>query len=79
MLIVAKAIKGKEFLYDASTAYQVPKSRANEIVERLNRVTFQLRPGEVWHVYDVCELDNAYHYAIGRNFYFRRGMLYRHG
>ncbi len=52
-MFVAIAVKGKEFLYKASTRVAVPKSSAKKILEVLNTTGYHLKNGEVWHLYDT--------------------------
>lgn len=49
---IAIAPKGKEFLYRRSSMIAVPKSSAVKIMTTLNNLRYQLKDGEVWHIYD---------------------------
>jgi hypothetical protein len=43
MTVLAKAVKGKEFLYDARSAHEVSKASADVICETLNESKFLLK------------------------------------
>ena len=70
MKILAKSIKGKEFIYDASTAGRVSARNAQKVCDIVNNYKSILgcSEDEVYHVYDVYECDNAYYYAMNRRF-----------
>lgn len=63
MTVVARAVKGKEFLYYARSAHQVKGLCAEKMCAFLNKQEYDLNEGEVWHVYEVGPYDNAYAYA----------------
>lgn len=75
MLIIAKSVKGQEFLYDAHTARKVSARSANTILSVLNDVRWHLSDNEVWHVYEVSHYDNAYWYAQNQAFTIRNGIV----
>lgn len=77
MLIIAKAVKGKEFLYNARTAHQVSKASAQKICEIVNQFKYLLgsNNNEVWHVYEVNEYDKAFYYAQYQKFTIRKGIV----
>jgi len=78
MTILAKAIKGQEFLYSAKSAHKVNKKNAGGIAECLNNCGFMLKDDEVWHVFEVDEYENAYLYAETQSFYIsKNGALKR--
>ena len=47
---IAKAPIGKEFIYSKSSAMYVSKASANEICEQLNKIRYNLKDGEIWHI-----------------------------
>ena len=49
--LIAKTIKGKEYIHSRSQAYFADKD-ADKICEALNAAKYQLKDGECWHVYD---------------------------
>lgn len=57
---IAIAVKGKEFLYKRSSMIAVPARSALKIRDLLNRNKFELRDGEVWHIYENDSFDNDY-------------------
>lgn len=77
MKVIAKTIQGREFIYNARTARKVSARSASVILEVVNHFKFQLDPekNEIWHIYDVCELDNAYYYAQHQAFTIRNGVV----
>lgn len=78
MFIVAKSAKGYEYLYKGETAHKVAKANAYKICDKLNELGYQLDPGEVWHVHDICEYDAIpYDYALSQTFVWGKRGLYR--
>ena len=63
MEIVAKAIKGAEYMYTPRSAHQVRGISAKKMCKFLNDQVFDLNQDEVWHVFDVGPYDNAYAYG----------------
>lgn len=57
---IAIAPKGKEFLYRRSSMIAVPTSSAKAIMNKLNEVMYELKDGEVWHIYDNDWYTNDY-------------------
>lgn len=70
MLIVAKTIKGQEFIYSSKSAHQVSKKSGKKICELLNKAKYQLYDDVVWHLYNVDKYDNAFDYASFQSFKF---------
>jgi hypothetical protein len=68
MTVVARAIKGKEFLYSAASAHRVTPKKAQTIADALNRAQYGITPEQVWFVYDVGAYDNAYAYGEMQGF-----------
>lgn len=52
MLVIAKAIKGKEFFHSIREMYEVPKRSAEKICEIMNREKWNLKDNETWHIYE---------------------------
>lgn len=77
ILVLAKSIKGQEFLYSARSAHKVSKASANSICKALNDAGYELKEGEVWHVHQVDKYDNAWVYAHGQEFRVRKGNIQR--
>lgn len=63
MIVVAKSIKGQEYMYLPRTAHQVKGMTPEKMAEFLNAEKHDLRNGEVWHVHEVGPYDNAYGYG----------------
>lgn len=57
---IAKAVKGREFLFSLSSAIAVPKTSAQKIADTLNNLKYRLGESEVWHVYDNDSYYNDY-------------------
>ena len=72
MIVVARAMKGKEFLYSAASAHRVAEKKAQIICEILNRAEYGITPEQVWHPFDVGPYDNAYAYGSGQEFQLRK-------
>lgn len=78
MFIVAKSPKGREYIYSGRSAHKVAKAKAQMICDKLNELGYQLDPGEVWHVHDICEYDAIpYDYALSQTFVWGKRGLYR--
>ena len=72
MTVVARAVKGKEFLYSASSAHRVATNKAQKIADALNKVEWGITPDQTWHVYDVGMYDNAHAYGEMQGFQMRK-------
>lgn len=77
MMIVAKSVKGQEFLYGARTAHKVPKASAQKICKALNDANWKLNGGEIWFVHEVDQYDSAFEYAEWQSFSIRNGAIKR--
>lgn len=76
MIIVAKAIKGREYLYNPRSAHEVSAAGAEYIARVLNEYKYKLKDNEVWHTYTISEYDQiAYVYASGQSFTRRKGLV----
>lgn len=77
MLVIAKSIKGKEFLYNPKSARKVSKASAEKICKIVNEYKFLLgsNENEVWHIHEVFECDAAYNYAQFQSFTIRNGIV----
>lgn len=77
MIILAKAVSGKEFMYDPRSAHQVSKRSADQICNVLNHenVRYKLNAGEIWHIYEIDQYDTAYNYASTQRFTIRNGIV----
>lgn len=75
MKILAKAIKGQEFMYSIRSAHKVSARSATVILDIVNKYRFQLKDNEIWHIYDVDEYDTAYDVAQFQSFTIRNGVV----
>lgn len=74
MLVLAKTIKGKEFIYNPNSARQVSKASAENICKVVNERKYLLNnPGECWYIYNVDRYDNAYY--TNKAFRIRCGII----
>lgn len=74
--MIAKTIAGKEFVYSRNSAHAVAKSSAQKICDALNRTRYNLKDGEIWHVYDMGQYERDYTAAGYQKFAQRKGRLY---
>ena len=77
MLVVAKSVKGQEYLYGARTAHRVPKASARKICDALNNEGWKLNGGEVWWIHEIDQYDSAYEYSEWQKFSIRNGSIRR--
>ena len=75
MMILAKAVKGAEFMYNPRSAHSVSKARAESIRDALNGINYGLNDGEIWHIYEIDEYSQAYAYGTEQKFFINRGSL----
>ena len=75
MFILAKSIKGQEYMYDVRTAHKVSKASKKSICDTLNEIRYCLRDNEVWHAHEVFEIDRGYDYGLYQKFYIKNGSL----
>lgn len=72
MKIIAKALKGQEYFYNINSAGFAPERSAQKMAEELNAAGYDLKPGEVWHVYDAQYSDE---FRINKKFYYSKKYL----
>ena len=76
MLVIAKSVKGKEYMYDPRSAGKVSKRNAEVICKVCNDFKFLLNnENEAWHIHEVGEFDLAYDYAQFREFRIKNGVV----
>ena len=75
MKMLAKAIRGKEFLYSRKSAHAVSDAGADYICRVLNENKYRLKDGEIWHVYDCGWYEMEYTEAGTQKFTRRRGIV----
>lgn len=68
MLVLAKSIKGKEFIYNARSAHKVSKKSAEKIRDTLNRLKYKLNDGETWYIHELGYYDGGTAYAETQQF-----------
>lgn len=75
MLVIAKSLEGREYLYNPRSARAVSARSAKKILEVVNRYRYQLKDGETWYIHDVDQYDAAYDYAQYQAFRIRNGIV----
>jgi len=75
MKVIAKSVKGQEFLYSAKSAHKVSEASAKYICKVLNEYKYKLNEDEVWYIHDVGMYDSAYDYAEFQRFTVRNGIV----
>ncbi len=70
MIVIAITIKGKEFIYNASTAHKISEKKVDIAIKVLNEAGYKIdkSAGEIWHKYTVDKYDRAYDYAQFQRF-----------
>lgn len=76
MKIIAKTVKGKEFLYNVHSVHKVSEKSAGKILELLNSFGWKCKPGEIWHIYEIDNYSAAFDVAQFQYFKLRKGNLY---
>ena len=74
---VAKAVPGKEYLYDGKSAHAVPVASADYICKVLNQHKYKGadQVHSVWHVFD-CDGGEEWHLpVIYQQFKVRKGIV----
>ena len=76
MIVLAKAILGKEVFYEPSSCNEVSKASADMICKALNDAKYDLKDGEVWHKFtDFCQYSNGWTFALGNKFTRFKGRI----
>ena len=76
MVVLAKAVLGQEFLYNASSSHEVSKASADIICKALNEARWQLKDGEVWHKFtNFCQYSDGWTFALGQKFTRYKGRI----
>lgn len=71
--VIAKAIKGQEYLYNRNSVLLVPAASAQVICDALNSAKYWLKDGEVWHLFERDWYTEQL--AVG-NAYKRKGKVF---
>lgn len=72
---LVKALDGKEFIYQPSSAHGVSKASAQAICDALNKIRHDLKAGQVWRVMTFDQYDSAYEIAACYKFVVRNGNI----
>ena len=49
---IAKAVKGQEYFFQTSSMIAVPNVSAHKICDVLNKMNYDLKEDQVWHMYE---------------------------
>lgn len=77
MFALAKAVKDHEFVYNIRSVHKVSKRSGQLICDELNRTRWNLKDGEVWHMYELDEYSQGYDLANVQQFRIRKGVIYQ--
>lgn len=72
MTVVARSVRGREYMYSAASAHEVAPKKAQAIADALNRAECGITPDQVWFVHIVGMYDNAYAYGEIQKFQMRK-------
>lgn len=75
MKMIAKAVKGQEFIYDRNSAHAVSERSAQLICDVLNERRWGLKDGQVWNVYECGWYEKEWTAAAYQSFVRRNGGL----
>ena len=76
MVVLAKAVLGQEFFYEAASCHEVSKASADVICKALNDAKYNLKDGEIWHKFtDFCQYSNGWPFALGQKFTRFKGRI----
>ena len=74
--IIAKTIKGSEYLYSRISCYAVSAAKAEIICKALNDNRYKLtNDTEIWKVYNISEFDIRYTNAVCQKLILRQGKI----
>ena len=63
---VARAVIGAEYMYSIASARAVSAANRDKISSALNIAKFELKPGQVWKIFE-CENTETLYYAFRIN------------
>jgi hypothetical protein len=68
-MILAIAVKGKEYLYRSDSAHYVSKASADFICNALNAAHYKIEDDQVWHIFERLDYtSSAWSYAERQKF-----------
>lgn len=73
--IIAKTIKGSEYVYSRINCFSVSKQSCNLICKALNDVFYNLKDNEQWKIYTVSDFDFSYTHAVFQRLTYRKGRI----
>ena len=72
MKLIAKTRIGTEYVHSKINAYFAPDTSAQKMADLLNKNNYDLKPGEIWYVYDQDYMQQFY---TDKRLYFSCGKL----
>lgn len=70
--LIAKTQTGKEFFHSKTNAFFASEASAQKIADILNKNNYQLKEGEIWHVYDF---DYTQEFYVTSKLYMYKGSV----
>ena len=66
--IIAKTFSGKEYIYSKFDTYQANQKKIDIICNAMNKAAYKLKPGELYHIYQVTEEEykHAFYKLVNR-------------
>jgi len=75
MIVIAKSVKGREYLYSAKSAHAVSMASAEKIRDIVNQHHYKLEDNETWFIHEIGHFDDAAFYAARQKFTIRKGIV----
>lgn len=66
--IIAKTIKGSEYIYSRHDCFSVNPKKAMAVCNALNNHSWNLKDNELWHIYTIPDIDFRYCNAVFQQF-----------
>lgn len=58
--VIAKSVKGHEYLYSRKDCYAVSAAKAKLVCDTLNRLAWNLKDNETWFIHEIDDFDFKY-------------------
>ena len=62
--VIAKSVKGHEYLYSRKECYSVSPKKAKLVCDTLNRLAWKLKDNETWFIHEIDDIDFEYTNAV---------------
>ena len=66
--IIAKSIKGQEYLYSRKYSFSVSPKKAKIICDTLNRIKLNINDSEIWFIHEIDDIEYQYTNACFQQF-----------